>query len=239
MNQSRNLLVVGAHAADFVWRAAGIIAVVTKNGGRADVVALSYGERGESGELWKEPNQTIDNVKRIRHGEATRAAEILGASFQCFDLGDYPLQISEQTLERLTMLMRELAPDVIITHTERDPFNPDHPLAYTAVQRASILASGSGVASGFLTIKPAELFLFEPHQPEHCDFVPNTFVDISAVFPLKRQAMEAMAAQSYLHEYQTQIARYRANHARRISGRTDIQYAEAFQRVTPHVVDTL
>ena len=239
MNQSRTLLVVGAHAADFVWRAAGVIAVVTTQGGRAHVVALSYGERGESGELWKEPNQTIDNVKRIRHEEATRAAEILGATFQCFDLGDYPLQIDAQALERLTMLIRELAPDVIITHTKRDPFNPDHPLASAAVQRASILASGSGVASGFSTIKPAELFLFEPHQPEHCGFVPTTFVDISAVFPLKQQAMKAMAAQSYLHQYQTEIAKYRANHARRISGRTDIEYAEAFQRVTPHVVDTL
>jgi 4-oxalomesaconate hydratase len=239
MNQSRTLLVVGAHAADFVWRAAGVIAVVTTHGGRANVVALSYGERGESGELWKEPNQTIDKVKRIRHEEATRAAEILGATFQCFDLGDYPLQIDPQALERLTMLIRELAPDVIITHTERDPFNPDHPLAYAAVQRASILASGSGVASGFPTIKPAELFLFEPHQPEHCGFVPTTFVDISAVFPLKQQAMKAIAAQSYLHQYQTEIAKYRANHARRISGRTDIQYAEAFQHVTPQVVDTL
>ena len=239
MTQSRSLLVVGAHAADFVWRAAGVIAVMTSHGGRASVVALSYGERGESGELWKEPNQTIDKVKRIRHEEATRAAEILGATFQCFDLGDYPLHIDAQALERLTMLIRELAPGVIITHTERDPFNPDHPLASAAVQRASILASGSGVASGFPTIKPAELFLFEPHQPEHCGFVPTTFVDISAVFPLKRQAMEAMAAQSYLHEYQTDIAKYRANHARRISGRTDIQYAEAFQRVTPQVVDRL
>ena len=239
MNQSRTLLVVGAHAADFVWRAAGIIAVVTKHGGRASVVALTYGERGESGELWKEPNQTVENVKRIRHEEATHAAEILGATFHCFDLGDYPLQIDAHVLERLTLLIRELAPDVIITHTERDPFNPDHPLASAAVQRASILASGSGVASGFSTIKPAELFLFEPHQPEHCGFVPTTFVDISAVFPLKQQAMEAMASQSYLYQYQTEIAKYRANHARRSSGRTDIQYAEAFQRVTPQVVDTL
>lgn len=239
MNQNHTLLVVGAHAADFVWRAAGVIAVVTARGGKANVVALSYGERGESGDLWKEPGQTIDKVKHIRHEEATRAAEILGATFQCFDLGDYPLQIDATALERLTTLIRELAPDVIITHTERDPFNPDHPVASVAVQRASILASGSGVASGFPTIKPAELFLFEPHQPEHSEFIPNTFVDISAVFPLKRQAMEAMAAQSYLHQYQTEIAKYRANHARRISGRTDIQYAEAFQRVTPQVVDIL
>jgi 4-oxalomesaconate hydratase len=48
-----------------------------------------------------------------------------------------------------------------------------------------------------------------------------------------------MASQSYLHQYQTDIAKYRANHARRISGRTDIQYAEAFQRVTPQVMAPL
>src|SRR6266700_7249206 len=239
MNQSRTLLVVGAHAADFVWRAAGVIAVVTTRGGRANVIALSYGERGESGDLWKEPNQTIDNVKRIRHEEATRAAEILSATFQCFDLGDYPLQIDAQALERLTMLIRELAPDVIITHTKRDPFNPDHPLASAAVQRGSILASGSGVASGFPTIKPAELFLFEPHQPEQCDFVPTTFVDISAVFPQKQRAMEAMAAQQYLRQYYTEQAEHRANHARRVSGLKDIRYAEAFQRVLPQVVTQL
>lgn len=239
MDQSRTLLVVGAHAADFVWRAAGVIATVTARGGRASVIALSYGERGESGDLWKDPRQTIENVKRIRHAEATRAAEIIGATFHCFDLGDYPLQVDAEVLERLTNLIRELAPNAIITHTERDPFNPDHPVASAVVQRANILASGSGVASGFPTIKPAELFFFEPHQPEHCGFIPTTFVDITAVFSLKQQAMEAMAAQSYLHQYQTEVAKYRANHARRISGRSDILYAEAFQRVTPQVVETL
>jgi 4-oxalomesaconate hydratase len=239
MNQGRALLVVGAHSADFVWRAAGVIATVTARGGKASVVALSYGERGESGDLWKEPGQTIENVKRIRHAEATQAAEVVGATFQCFDLGDYPLQVDAQALERLTNLIRELAPNVIITHTERDPFNPDHPVASVVAQRASILASGSGVASGFPTIKPAEVFLFEPHQPEHCGFIPTTFVDITAVFSLKQQAMEAIAAQSYLHQYQTEVAKYRANHARRISGRSDILYAEAFQRVTPQVVETL
>src|SRR6185437_3750029 len=176
-----SMLVVGAHAADFVWRAAGAVAVHTAAGWSATVVALSYGERGESGDLWKEPGQTIEQVKRIRNAEATRAAEVLGATFQCFDLGDYPLQIDAQALARLTDLIRELAPQVIITHTERDPFNPDHPVASAVIQRASILASGSGVASGFPTIKPAELFLFEPHQPEHCGFIPTTFVDITAV----------------------------------------------------------
>jgi 4-oxalomesaconate hydratase len=235
----RRLLVIGAHSADFVWRAGGAIAVVTSNGGKVTVAALSYGERGESGELWKEPGQTVENVKRIRHAEAVRAAEALGATFQCLDLGDYPLHISTQALERLTELIRETAPDVIVTHTERDPFNPDHPVASAVTQRARLLASGAGVASGFATITPPSLFWFEPHQPELCGFVPTTFVDITAVFSQKQQAMEAMAAQQYLRQYYTEQAEHRANHAQRVSGKKEIRYAEAFQRVLPQVVATL
>ena len=70
----KTLLVVSAHSADFVWRAAGAIATVVEGGGTAHVVALSYGERGESGELWKEDGQTEERVKEIRHGEAQTAA---------------------------------------------------------------------------------------------------------------------------------------------------------------------
>ena len=64
---------------------------VVEDGGTAHVVALSYGERGESGELWKEAGQTEERVKEIRHGEAQTAAAALGADFRSLDLGDYPL----------------------------------------------------------------------------------------------------------------------------------------------------
>ena len=239
MEKAHNMLVIGAHSADFVWRAAGAIAVCTSRGGTATVVALSYGERGESGELWKEPGQTIENVKRVRHEEAARAAAAVGATFRALDLGDYPLDIDAAALARLTALIREVAPDVIVTHTDRDPFNPDHPVAYAATQRARLLASGAGVASSFPTIRPPELYLFEPHQPELCGFVPNTFVDITDVFPMKQQAMAAMAAQHYLVQYYTERAEHRANHARRVSGQKHIRYAEAFQRVLPQVVPIL
>ena len=77
---SRRLLVIGAHSADFVWRAGGAIAAATRAGGTAQVIALSYGERGESGELWKEPGQTVEAVKRVRHAEAEQAAAAVGRS---------------------------------------------------------------------------------------------------------------------------------------------------------------
>jgi 4-oxalomesaconate hydratase len=235
---SRTLLSIGAHAADFLWRSGGVLALAAQ-GGEAHVLALSYGERGESGELWKEEGQTIDNVKQIRHGEAERAAAALGADFRCLDLGDYPLEVHGEALDRLVDTIRELAPDVIVTHTDRDPFNPDHPVAHHAVERARALAAGAGVESAFETIKPPALFLFEPHQPELCNFTPNTFVDITPVMDKKVAAMAEMKSQQYLQTYYGQRAEQRGNHARRVSGDKAIRHAEAFQRVLPQVVGEL
>jgi 4-oxalomesaconate hydratase len=236
---SRKVQVIGAHSADFVWRAGGAVAVAVENGGNAEVIALSYGERGESGELWKQEGQTIENVKKVRHAEAEAAAAHLGASFRCLDLGDYPLQIDTDALDQIAEVIRAFAPDVLITHTDKDPFNPDHPVAFGAVDRARSLAAGAGVSSAFATISPPALFLFEPHQPELCNFTPTTFVDITSVIERKKQAMAEMKAQQYLQTYYAQRAEQRGNHARRASGNKAIEYAEAFQRVIPQVVSEL
>lgn len=236
---TKNLLVFGAHSADFVWRAGGTIATITAQGGTTTVVALSYGERGESGELWKEPNQTVEKVKRIRHDEAIAAARILGADFRALDLGDYPLNITDGALELIVQIIREIKPDIILTHTPVDPFNPDHPVACQAVQKARLLSSGAGVDSAFNLINPPDLYYFEPHQPELCDFHPNTFVDITPVMELKKKAMECMKAQIYLQTYYTELASRRGNHARRISGMQEVKFAEAMQRTLPWVVKSL
>ncbi len=236
---SRRVQVIGAHSADFVWRAGGAIARAVELGGEAEVVALSYGERGESGELWKEEGQTIENVKRIRHAEAEAAAAELGASFRALDLGDYPLQIGSEELGQITEVIREFAPDVLVTHTDTDPFNPDHPVAHAAVDRARSLAAGAGVQSAFETIRPPAMFLFEPHQPELCNFTPTTFVDITSVFERKLAAMAHMKAQAYLQTYYAQRGEHRGNHARRASGDQGVRQAEAFQRVIPQVVSEL
>ena len=68
------LLVVSAHAADFVWRAGGAIALYHSRGVRVRVLCLSFGERGESQKLWRQPDMDIETVKRVRREEAKKAA---------------------------------------------------------------------------------------------------------------------------------------------------------------------
>jgi 4-oxalomesaconate hydratase len=238
MTESRgSLLVVGAHAADFVWRAAGAVAVHTAAGWRATVVALSYGERGESGDLWKEPSQTVENVKRIRHQECARAASEIGAEFLPFDLGDYPLEVPACAVDRLVDVMREVRPDVLVTHTPVDPFNPDHPVASATADKARKIAMGAaGVASAFATIPPPRVYVFEPHHPEQCGFRPDTFVDYTAQAERKEAAMAAMAAQSYLRDHYRQRGEQRAVQARYFGAGPSTRYVEAFQQLTPRLV---
>src|SRR5207344_1064642 len=99
--EGTSILVVSAHAADFVWRSGGAIALYASRGVRARVLVLSYGERGESERLWREPGMTQERVKQTRRAEAERAADILGAEIRFFDAGDYPLKPTDDLMRDL------------------------------------------------------------------------------------------------------------------------------------------
>ena len=238
------VLVVSAHAADFVWRAGGYIALAAQRGPGpqrgpgAHVVCLSYGERGESAALWKR-GLSLDEVKAARRAEAEVAAKILGASITFLDAGDYPLPRSAELLDRLVQEIRRLRPSVVLVHSAADPYNADHPRAAELALEARILAQAEGYDSDLPTIGAPPVFRFEPHQSEQCDFKPDVLVDITPVFAVKRQAMECMQAQEHLWEYYTDLGRRRGVQAVRNGGASAIRYAEAYQRVYPQVAEVL
>src|SRR5258708_24092470 len=101
MPDQKNVLVFSAHAADFVWRAGGVIALYTSRGYKIRILCLSFGERGESQGAWKEPGMTIEKVKEIRRMESTKAARILGAEIRFFDSGDYPIITTPETIQAI------------------------------------------------------------------------------------------------------------------------------------------
>jgi len=235
----RTALVVSAHAADFVWRAGGAIALYAKRGFAVTVVCLSYGERGESGKLWRREGATLDTVKAARKAEAESAANLLGAaSLEFFDLGDYPLRVPDQALFRLADIYRRLRPSFVLTHSLEDPYNFDHPLAAHAAQEARVIAQAHGHNPGEAVIGAPPVFLFEPHQPEQCGWKPNLLLDISEVWEVKRRAIESMEGQEHLWEYYTRVALQRGVQAKRNSGR-EISHGEGYQRLFPQVTDEL
>ena len=109
--------------------------------------------------------------------------------------------------------IRELRAGRARTHTDRDPFNPDHAARSSPSSGHARSPRAPASRAHSRTIAPPELLLFEPHQPELCNFMPTTFVDITPVIEQKRAAMEEMKAQAYLQTYYGQRAEQRGNHA--------------------------
>ncbi|MGH9765911.1 MAG: PIG-L deacetylase family protein [Blastocatellia bacterium] len=236
---NERLLVVSAHAADFVWRAGGAIALYASLGARARVLCLSYGERGESQGLWKKEGMTLEHVKQIRHEEAAKAAETLGAEIRFFDAGDYPLKPTDALTEELVQEFRGFQPTAVLTHAPIDPYNGDHTETSRLTMNARIYAQAMGYPSPHKHLGAPPVFYFEPHQTEMCQFKPDVILDITPVFDAKVKAMHCMNAQEHLWNYYTDVAKRRGTQGGRNSGNPQIVYAEAFQRVYPLVTNEL
>lgn len=242
MENKPSIIVVSAHAADFIWRAGGAIALYVERGYQVRVICLSYGERGESARLWKQSGMTVEKVKEIRRDEAVRAADILGADIAFLDAGDYPLRPTDDLIDSLVTEFRECQPELVLTHALQDPYNPDHPMAAEITMKGRVYAQARGYPAPGDIIGAPPVFLFEPHQPEQCGFKVQVLLDISSVFDRKRRAMEVMAAQQHLIRYYVDLARRRGVQAKRNSGRVGAKeevFAEAYQRIFPEVVTEL
>lgn len=237
MMKDKRVLVVSAHAADYVWRAGGAIARYIQEGAWVKVIVLSLGARGESNDLWKQGAASEAQVKEIRLGETRRAAAELGlAQLECWDLEDYPIRVDRALEERLVEEIRRSAPDIILTHDRFDVLNPDHNEVSQLVFRCSVMSNSSGVlVEGTKATRQMGIFGFEPHQTELSGYKPGCFIDITQAYDRKVAAMNCFQAQSHLIQYYTDRAFQRGNHARRLSGNQAIRYAESFATFFPYV----
>lgn len=243
MSDKKTALVISAHAADFVWRCGGAIALHQKRGFDVTVACLSYGERGESARLWKE-GKSLDEVKSIRKKEAENAAKALNVhDIQFFDIGDYPLVLEKEDKFKLVDLVRAVQPSFMLSHSHYDPYNTDHMYTTQVAMEVRMIAQAWGHNPGEKVLGAPQLYLFEPHQTEQMGWKPDTFLDISEVWDQKRAAIECMEGQHHLWDFYTNVAENRGNHFRRNSGGQaggrPAKYAEGFQSVYPRCVDEL
>src|SRR5690606_27911387 len=164
-NTAKTALVISAHAADFVWRCGGAIALHAELGYNVTVVCLSFGERGESAKLWKQEGMTLDRVKDARRAEAERAAEALGVhDLVCMDLGDYPLELNRENKNDLVDVIRKVQPRFMLSHSQYDPYNTDHMYATQVALECRMIAQACGHNPRQKDLGAPQLYLLQTHQ---------------------------------------------------------------------------
>jgi 4-oxalomesaconate hydratase len=229
----RRLLVIVAHPGDFVWRASGAIALHLANGWRVQVICASLGVKGEAGSLWKSPGATLESVSEARRQEVANAASILNVEMKLLTMGDYPLLPTAPDTLQVSRFMREFRPSIVLTHPPKDPANADHANVSEMVMQARTFASAPGYGGDVIT--PPNVYFFEPHQPELCEFKADLFLDITEYWSLKLQAFRAIESQRNVWDYYERVAMQRGAQAGRRSAKPILQ-AEAYQRAFPSVV---
>jgi 4-oxalomesaconate hydratase len=232
------ILVISAHAADFCSRSGGTIAKHVRAGDEARVVALTYGERSESGGLYAGgAHPALEEVKAIRREEGAAAAAILGAEIDFWDWSDVSFEYTQERARVVAEEIRRYRPDVLLTHHGPDPVSVDHDKAHRLVIRAVQLGSAPGLESAYPSVRRPEVFLFEATIPltELEGFNPDFYVDITDVWEIKLRALQAFhRGQPFLEPWYTDRARLRGFQAQHY-GLGDCVYAEAFERTTPWV----
>lgn len=233
----KNVFVVSAHAADYCTRAGGTIAKYVADGWKVSVLALTFGEKGESGSYWKDkPDGTLEECRELRRREAQAAADHLGAEIEFLGRRDYPLTVDEEIIRLLTRRVLDLRPEIVLTHWIEDPLNPDHEITGKAAVRAISCAAQIGAFPATPAHYFPNLYFFEstvPHS-EFNRFKADTYIDIGETFDRKMEAVKRFACQPQLVPYYTRFAEHRGFQATDWAKRP-IKYAEGFIRYIPYV----
>lgn len=223
------ILGIGAHVADVFGRAGGTIARYVQMGHKATVVALSYGERGESQSLWAKGDMTLEKVKQIKAVEAKNAAKALGVDIRLLDYDDNPIIMDRERLYTLIDIIREVKPQIVLTHWIDDWVNWDHATTSEWAVKAAWSASRLGVQTIHPAHKVKEIYMFMPSgvSDDIVKFRPDILIDITDTIEKKKEVINCFPSQvkEVLDYYTGYSPLYRGRQA-------GVQYAEAFVRFT-------
>lgn len=132
-----------------------------------------------------------------RKREAEVAAAIAGIEYQVLDIPSGELMPDLPTRRRMITLLREIRPDLIMSHRPND-YHPDHRAAAQLVQDACYLATvpNNVPLSPALLEMPVVVYFHDSFQ-KPVPFVPDVAVDIDDVIETKLDMLHSHTSQMY------------------------------------------
>jgi LmbE family N-acetylglucosaminyl deacetylase len=177
---AKSILVVGAHAFDAEVIAGPLAAAAVKRGANVTFLHLTMGEQGHPCLI---PEQYCVQKEKA----AALAAERLGVAVRNTGLRDAFLANDDATALMVCDVIRELQPDVVITHW-RGSWHKDHHAAAMLTQNGAFYAALPTIKRDHPAHTP-ELLLFGENWEDDQDFKPEHLVDVSDGFDIWAEAV--------------------------------------------------
>lgn len=172
------IMAIGAHPDDCDVLAGGLAILYARAGHQVDFVSVTNGDAGHQ-EIGGAP------LARRRRAEANAAARVAGIRYTVLDIHDGELEPTLANRKLIIRLIREMQPDLILTHRPND-YHPDHRYTSQLVQDAAytVTVPGSVALTPHLAENPPILFMSDHFQRPY-PFTPDVAVAIDDVIEQK------------------------------------------------------
>jgi len=193
---AKRVLAFMAHPDDAEFTCAGTL-IRLKQEAQCEII-IATATSGDVGTMGHRPEE----ISRIRHAEARKAADIIQADYYAAGLKDILVMYDQPSVQRCVEIVRKARPDLVITHPPSD-YMVDHEM----VSRLARTACFAAPAPNLLTYdaNPAPLIEHIPHlyyvdPADEKDIWGNPvksqlIVDISEAMPLKEKMLACHESQ--------------------------------------------
>ncbi|MEQ4720112.1 PIG-L family deacetylase [Nonomuraea sp. B19D2] len=180
-----HVLAIGAHAGDLDLTAGAVLAQHVLRGDKATLLHLTLGERGH-------PRMPVADYARQKREEAEIFAGKIGAGVRFLDYEDGQLPEGEEVKMRVGDLIRELRPDVILTHWSAS-IHKDHARTHRIVEDARFYGGLKTLERELPACWAGELYYADNWEDAE-GFVPDVFVELTEeAYELWSQAITGYA----------------------------------------------
>jgi LmbE family N-acetylglucosaminyl deacetylase len=241
-SEIKTVLAVGAHPDDVEIMCSGTLFALHQLGHKVHVASLTLGDCG-SVEL------SAEEIRSIRHREALKACEVLGATYHHAGFNDLCIFNDDNSNRRVTALLRQVDPSIVITHSPND-YMSDHEITSLLVRNACFNASipnyetKDSEVDCTLTIP----YLYYAQPMESIDIfgkkvTPQFYVDITGWIEQKLEMLAChqsqrnwLRAHHGMDEYIESVRRFNTSLGQRASivSQRPITFAEAFRQHCGH-----
>ncbi|MCC6240871.1 MAG: PIG-L family deacetylase [Phycisphaerales bacterium] len=222
MNDKNRILVIGAHPADIFDQSAGTMAHHTARGDWVGCVVLTHGarihDRVISDEMFHrtqvpeadELTQMMAERSDVKAQEVVTACALVGVKEQdiyFFGEDDAVLTVNDQNVRRLARMIRQIKPNIIITHFPKEDGAIGSPHATTGqiVMHALFLAAGVDPGDRNPPHRGVHIFYFGQGAAAarrglwgaEGGFYNDVLVDITDVAHIKVACLDALQSQGY------------------------------------------
>lgn len=230
---SKRVLAIHAHPDDVEILAAGTLALLARRGVSVSIVTMTPGDKGSM-------ILSADEIAAIRREEARKAADLIGADYQCAEFRDLEIFNDHDARSRVVEVLRLFRPDIVLTSSPVD-YLCDHETTSALVRDACFGAPCPNytTASDPLPRIPHLYFMDAVGGADRDGrpILPDFVVDITTTFQTKWEMLashssqrEWLRAQHNMDNYMHSMERW----AKACGARAGFPYGEGFRRYKGH-----